>query len=330
LDALSADKLLKRYLGRPETKEILQAQSAEICVLIPSAGRNSITRLIEVDGAPRGVLRIFPRSEAPIVRRRQLLEELIAGNDLPMPALLDVYDKEKDKTIVVLEEFVDGTHPNPGSVDSDQAAALADALAAIHRVSSPGHGFPGAVKTRGFHRDALRAVRHRFTSIDRFDSPRFDRSERKRVKRWFGDFSQRLKEIREFSLIHYKPQARNLIWRPAQKRFILIDLTTMRFGCPLKDLAQVRHQIFGADPGPFDILLKRYREKAGNAFLQTFDAVETFFHAYFHLGQCAINCHSHLRGEQGENPSHPDPLKDGLLAWNDLLEIVETGGNRPG
>ncbi len=323
MDALSADRLLKRYLARPETREALQADDADIRVLIPPMGSKTVTRLIEIHGATRAVLRFFPRKERGIVRQRELVEKLIVDNDLPIPRLLDVCHRKKEKAIAILEEFVEGNHPSPQTADTAQAAALADAFAAVHRVTSPGFGKPGSVKSKGFRKDALRAVRNRFRSIKRFNAPPFDRSEMKRARQWFRDSSQCLQDIDRFSLIHYKPHDRNLLWNSKTGRFALIDLETMRFGSAAKDLVELQHQILGADPVKCDVLMKSYFEKAGYEFLPNYKAVENFYHAYFHLGRCAINCHSYRRYGETANPFRPEPVKDCLAAWKELMKIVE-------
>ncbi len=323
MDALATDKFLKRYLARSRTQRLLAAEGKHIDLFVPLIGGKQLVRIATLDGREKAVLRVFPQSKKKDIKHRQLAAELIEAHGLPAPAMLDVHCENTERLCLFVEEFIHGSHPSPADLTPAQISALADVLARFHRVTDSRFGPPGAPRARGYSRRAMRRVDNRFLALRRRIGGRVPRLEKRHVKKWFKRMAPRLDAVKAFSLIHYKPHTGNLIWRPDPPGFVLIDFTTLQFGCAAKDCVEVCHQVFDEQPDPVASFLKQYFKKAGAGAESAYTMVEPFYHAYHHLGQAAIYCHSRRKFGDNGNPFREKPVPTAWDHWERLMEIVE-------
>jgi aminoglycoside phosphotransferase (APT) family kinase protein len=322
VDALAADHLLKRYLSRSTARALLGAPDS-IKVLIPLTGLQSLVRLIEVDGRPRAVARIFPPEEAASVERRKRAAELLADNGLAAPEVLDAYPDGKTGAVLLLEAFIEGPHPDPATITSPEIRALADTFARLHAVTSDRIGPFDEPKRGSLADEAKHRTTNRSKSVKRWAPPGIDRSTQKPIVQWLSRAAQSLDRIERCSLTHDKPNVGNLIWDEKQSLFRLIDLETLRYGASAKDLTQILHEPLGDREETAQEFLGHYFEIMGNAARDEFNAVEPFHHGYYHLAQCAINCRRGNRyaGDAEQASRHEQKALD---HWWQLVRIVES------
>ena len=316
LDAHTTDLFVKRYVERRLARSGLEG-GGEVKVTLPLTGVRSVVRVIEIDGRPRAVVRVHAASGVDAVDTRVLADMLVERHGLDAPRLLDVYEGRKNDLIAVVEEYVSGDHVAPDALRPGQIDALADTFARLHAVASPRCGALAAPSRSGYDDFAFGRASNRFRSVRRWAPSRITPADKRRVLRWFHACSRRLADVDAFSLIHDKPNRGNVIWNESDGRFVLVDLATLRYDCPAKDLTQIEHELLGGDAGR----IERFRAAYFGDKPSPSGPLEAFHHAYYHLSQCAINCR---RGSK-----HPSPDEDNAFAtksiehWRHLTTIVD-------
>ncbi|HUT25003.1 MAG TPA: aminoglycoside phosphotransferase family protein [Sumerlaeia bacterium] len=339
-DALILDQFLKRYVER-RLPRLQGPTKGEVKMVVPLTGVMSLVRLIEVGGVPRAVIRVYPDSQADLVDRRLRADALVETHGLNAPRLIDVHESRRTGLVAIVEEYLQGTHPEPKDLDTPRVEALADAVAGLHAVRA-GHFGPLGAESRGdFSAEARRMVRNRWRSVRRWAATQsraapapIDGASRRLAKKWFRAFARRFADLKEFSLIHDKPNRGNLIFQTDPLRCVFVDLSTLRYGHPAKDLVQICHEILGGSARWIETFLTRYFAQAAHCDRADYEALAPFYHAYYHLGQCAINCRREAKRsgslehfERGCGSGERD-LGSRLVAksvdhWQKLLRVLE-------
>jgi hypothetical protein len=322
LDALETDFLLKRYIER-RARPLGHLPEGKIKIVIPTAGVRSVVRMIEVDDVPRAVVRVVSRREGAIVDHRLLCDALVENRRLDAPRLLDVYESRRSGMTLVVEEYVQGVHPDPETLTDGQIEALAQTFVRLHAVRSHEHGRVGDTSRGRYSREAFRRVSNRFRSVKRWAHPSIGRPAKGLVWQWFRDWTRRLDGVGEFSLIHDKPNVGNVLWDSERGRFVLIDLATLSFGCAAKDLVQVEHEILGDSPARVEMFRSFYFADWDAGARARYDEILPYHHAHYHLCECAINCR---RESKHANSAERLALDTRLVLdnWQSLMEIVES------
>ncbi|MBN1868555.1 phosphotransferase [Candidatus Sumerlaeota bacterium] len=323
LDALKTDFFLKRYIER-RARTYARLPEGEIQLVIPLAGVRSIVRLIQVDGVSRAVVRVYSRREGAAVDHRLRSDALVENHRLDAPRLLDIYESRRQGMTAVVEEFVRGVHPDPIALDDRQIEALARTFVRLLEVRSPEYGRVGDTRRGDYSREAFRRFKNRFRSVRRWAPPMIGRPAKRLVRRWFRDWSRRFAGTTEYSLVHDKPNLGNVLWDAEAGRFVLIDLTTLSFGCPAKDLVQVEHEVLGGDATRIERFQSRYFSGWDTGAKARYDELLPYHHAYYRLCECAINCRRESKHSGSLDHFGADFVRKAADHWQSLMEIVES------
>jgi aminoglycoside phosphotransferase (APT) family kinase protein len=332
-DALILDQFLKRYVER-RLPRLQGLAKGEVKLVTPLTGVRSLVRLIEVAGLPCAVIRVLPDSQADLIDRRLRADALVENHGLNAPRLIDVHESRRTGLVALVEEYVHGTHPNPEDLDTPRVEALADAVAGLHAVRAQHFGPLGTASRGDFCAEARRMVRNRHRSVRRWAATRgraapapIDASSRQLAMKWFRAFARRFAHLKEFSLIHDKPNRGNLIFQPDPVRCVFVDLSTLRYGHPAKDLVQICHEILGGSARWIEAFLSRYYAQAPDCNRADYEALAPFYHAYYHLSQCAINCRREAKRSGSLNHSERDRgshhIAKSAAHWQELLRVLE-------
>lgn len=320
-DARAIDQFLKRVALR--LAERLGASRCNLRLVVPLDGAMSIVRVVEAGGVARAAVRVY---ESGWRRGRELEQRLHADvavwrHGLDAPRILDVVEARRLGIVAVAEEFVSGEHPFPEKMTPDKTRALARTLARLHRVRRQGFGRLGAERTGDFSSAALGQVANRFRSVARWAPPAVRPEAQRRVRGWFERQAPRTAQPDGYSLIHDKPNRGNLLYDAAADRFRFIDLATLRYGASAKDLVQAIHEVIGFEQPLTDAFLEAYYgELAVPGARERDDARRPFWHAYYHLSQCAINCRRLRKSGRGDGENQA--LK-AVNHWNRLLRVLD-------
>lgn len=327
LDPVHTDLFLKRYVERRLAKSKILPRG-EVKIVIPMTGVRSLVRLVEVDNVPRVVVHLYSRSQIGIVDHRMLADNLIERYEIDAPKLLDLYESDKAGITALVEEFIPGKHPSPETLVGVRIEALAKSLHHLHEITSDRFGSLGGRTRRGtFARAAYGQATNRFRGVRRWGPRSIKWGARRRAKKWFRSSAQRFADLESFSLIHDKPNCGNLIWRPDCGRFSFVDLTTLGYGYRAKDLVQVNHELLGNDEAKIAEFESHYFKNGSDSLVEQYRVLAPFFHAYYHLSQCAINCRREKK--RGGSLSHfgANFVEKSIHHWDQLEKIMES--NRP-
>lgn len=263
----------------------VQASFDEIA--LPTYGLKSTLLLVRPHDSTPFVLRIFERASVG--------EKLLGHVDLARSAGLGVpkilysdlskgHFREHGFGIVV-EELIEGTHLRSGEVGSEKLAKLGEGLARIHSVQSPRWGTPGRTRRGAFFGPMIQAkIENRLASIARFDEE-FQKSWRERIMKWVKAQARDWEGGPPYALTHDKINTGNVLFSEGP-RVHFLDLVTLRFGAPGKDLAAALYY-FAAGDSEEATLKESYFGRLPAERREHFERFEGLYRAWHHLGRWA-------------------------------------------
>lgn len=319
------DIALKRYVERILVPK-LDLRAVGYRIVIPHTGVKSCVRRLEFANDLRIVVRCYTQTEKKNLRPRLLADEIFEKHQLPAPRIIDYREQnERPRFIFIAEEEAPGRHLIKGPFPRELIAPLAQCLAAFHAVRAPLHGPLGKPIGGPFFDAFSRRVKNRLSTLRRYSSKSFEKPLLKPARRWFSRWRDNFAPISIFDLVHGSLNPGNLVWDDAQKRFFLIDFATINFGCKAKDVVQAEHELFSGDDAP--AIQKEFRETyiglLPRVERQQFESVEPFFHAYFHLGQCAISLRRESKKRRLQRNLSGGEYTKFIAHWRILLSFFE-------
>jgi aminoglycoside phosphotransferase (APT) family kinase protein len=289
MDALLCDRVVKWYIARQGRPACSLPPDGEIKVVIPPHGLKTLTRIIEIDGVPWGVLRVFGKVSNTERLHRQRLNELQKQHQLPVPEVIDNWLPYNKNIHLSLEKYIDGTPLWETEMTGEVIDALADAFAQLHSVTADQCGFLAKPRGKIYQRATCKRIKNRYRSIRRRIKDNDVLKIAQHARKWLLEKSECLSNPVAFSLIHDKPNPGNMLWERADNRMVLIDLGTLQFGHAAADLAQLRAQTLQDDPDKTRRFHERYFANDVPLTPEIFQDEEPLFLAYFYLSQISIN-----------------------------------------
>lgn len=317
VDQYIKDYLLKVLLPREK------ADFAQCRVCIPLFGVKSLVRLVEFPDGRGIVLRVFPRRQRSLAHKLYLADDLLEKYNISAPRIIDYEPSfSRARLAIIAEEYIVGDHVNQLSLTDDRIQQIAHLLGALHRIKSSTSGDIQKPKRSRYANALMRKVAHRLRNIRRHSLAVLDRRYLRSVRKWFLRWKSAFVYFSLYDLIHDKLNRGNVIFSADRKSVFLLDFATLQYGYKAKDLAQLYAEVLRDDP----LLIEKF-EHWYFTFLKEHELVELreiypFFHAYYHLSQCAINLKRDFSTESHSLSFKSSFYNEFLAHWQELLEII--------
>ena len=283
---LQAVKWMTEYLHSTLGKTLgIALDDAEI--ELPARGLRSGVLLVHPPGAEPFVLRCFtkPRKAGELLK----LARFASGHSLPVPGIV-FSDTSRGHVkrhgfAVVVEEFLEGEHLEAGQPTQSQLRSAGEALAGLHSVESKRWGSPLKLK-RGSYFAAMIVDKfeNRLQSIAKHDAE-YTPEWRERVMTFVKGFKKGWDGGSPYALIHDKLNTGNVIFAEGG-RVHFLDLESLQFGAPGKDLAAALYYFCGGETE--EALFKEsYFARLDSRRREHFERFERLYRAWHHLSRWA-------------------------------------------
>ncbi len=318
---------MARYLGGVLGPR-LGLPRAGLQIDVPRHGLNS--QLIIVRGesiAPR-VVRFHrnPVEARACLRAHQLAEK----HGLPVPRLvhhdLTLPHRLRHGFSVLVEEYLVGAHLDPGSLGEARLRALATTLGELHGVTQDDSRNPLSQNGRDFFRSVIRVkLLNRIDSLmglpDEFPPP-----DQERMRRFVERMMQKWSNPPKLTLTHDKINRGNIVFT-GDDRAYLIDLVTLRYGSPGKDLIATLYY-FCESAEEEEIFKRLYFDQLDPAYRLHFGEFEPLYRVWHHLGRWASKSRAYAKRVEKKGPIEPSRIyssrfaeRDAVWAWVAKTEI---------
>jgi Ser/Thr protein kinase RdoA (MazF antagonist) len=248
------------------------------------AGRRSIVYFVDIEGQPRGVF----RAERSWYRAMALLSNMrhLHARGLPAPRLLAT-----DRSLVtflrwgflpILEERIEGTHPQQASDKLAALRSVAATLARMHAVQRTRWGTPRLPRWGRYRPYYLGRIK----AWARLVVPVVDEPEDGAILPWFLDRARECPFDPPFSLLHASIRPDNFIVTE-EGPTVPIDLSRLRYGCFATDLAWALKRMCAGDATARAEFEGAYFAGGGQERRQSFERSERFFLAAYELSRLA-------------------------------------------
>lgn len=256
-------------------------------IAVPTHGTRSDVLLVRPRGATAFALRcIGNQSEAAGLVQNF---EFAQSRGLPTPRLL--YSEvtrshhRRHGFSVLVEELIGGWHRDAEQAQPNELEELGEALARLHGVESDRWGSIGNLRSRSFFNAGIKTkFENRLASIAKFD-PEFQKSWQTKILQFVKSYRNQWDGGPPFALTHDKINLGNVIFT-AEAGAYFIDLTTMRFGAPGKDLTAALYY-FCSDTQAEEELKRVYFGHLGSEREEHFHKFEPLYRAWHHLSRWA-------------------------------------------
>lgn len=322
------EAIVKKYI-----KDIISTKynlDPNLCKIVkPIAGVKSIVRLIEIPDSEGIVVKAYfgsKRKEGQVYKEAiKLLEEI----DVNAPRLINYAEKYSSYGMDLLtEEFIPGSNFLKNEITEDLIEPLAEEMAKMHKKKSSRWGIIADTKSAGsFYSNWYKRMKNRLNGVKEAYwqnvSSTPDTEYLSVIKRFFKRWKSVFEYETSFDLIHDKINPGNIMVGEDGKIYIL-DLQTLQFGNKAKDLIPLYHEILKSNKNYIEKFNKRYYEIMGERERESYNRMRDFFHAYYHLAECAINAKRSIK--RYENSSMGDKEianQKALDHWDKLMKIIE-------
>ncbi|GAB4322596.1 MAG: hypothetical protein Kow0059_17720 [Candidatus Sumerlaeia bacterium] len=322
-DLFALDRVFQTYL-RKHLGRRLKFDPQHCRVIVPQEGVQSNIRLVEFAEGGGVAVRIFQRRDRAIAEQLYHADDLLTQHKVPAPALVDYYESnDRHQLIMLAEERVEGVPAGQVTFDDGKVESLAMTFRRLHRVQSAEWGPPAARREKGFAAEQMRKASHRLSAVKRRGGALVKKQEWKKAAEFMKAWKALLESVKVFRLIHDKINAGNLIYNPAKNEFALIDLVTLQFGHPHKDLIPLYHEVLEENPEHVERFRTLYWADYSESERQQALTIEPFFHAYYHLAECAINLKRLSKWTAKRGLADSAYIEKFARHWSQLLQIVE-------
>lgn len=317
LDQYIKDYLVNVLLPREEV------DFAQCKVYIPLFGLKSLIRLVEFPDGRGIALRLFPRRQRSLAHKLYLADDLLEKHNIAAPRIID-YEPSFSRAhlAVIAEEYIVGDHINQISLTDDMIQRIAQLVAALHRIKSPAWGDIEKPGRGRFAQALMRKVAHRLRGIRKHSLATLDRRYLKSVRKWFLRWQSAFAYFPLYDLIHDKLHQGNLIFSADRQNVFLLDFATLQFGYKAKDLAQLYAEILSDDRSLIQKFEHYYFASLKEHELAELRELYPFFHAYYHLSQCAINLKRHYKRKYKDLSFKSSFYNEFLFHWQELQDII--------
>lgn len=309
-----------RYLGevlRPR----LGLPLSGLQVDVPRHGLNSQLLIVRGEGVSPYVVR-FHRNpvEARICLRAHKLAE---KKELPVPRLvyhdLSLPHRLRHGFAVLVEEYVKGAHLDPGDLGGDRLEALASTLARLHSIIPSVRRTPMFPSGRDFYRSVIRVkLQNRIESLTALPDE-FTPEDQERLAAFSNRMMQRWTNLPSLALTHDKINRGNIVFAGDGQAY-LIDLITLRYGMPGKDLVAALYYFCGNEEE--EALLKdAYFSRLDPVHREHFEEFEALYRVWHHLGRWSSKSRAFAKkaGKNGAikaSSAYPSRFAERNAVWN--------------
>ena len=291
-----------RYLTRRSVTG--QSENGPPKVELPRQGRNSEVYLVTDASGKRWVLRAFRQARA--CREYSALLKQFAAKGLPVShplwSDLSLATRFRYQRSFGAEEFIEG--PLLANIGPSPVAAQAvlRSLAQLHDEISPAWGKRGQLHTEDFRTYLFRQCRRWLSAIPA-SSPFGKSGDKQQWEQMLQAWSAQLPLQTQFSLIHGKLAAADIILSHDMAHAIFLDTGSLGYGHFMHDLPYLLTYLSAGEAGVKDHLVDQYL-----ALRKTLPAdfhyqhAEAFFFARYHLRKLRA-AHKRLSVEEvGDDP----------------------------
>jgi thiamine kinase-like enzyme len=289
---------------------------------VPLAGVKTFVRLLELQDGRGFIIRAFPRSKRALAHKLYLADDLLEKHNLAAPRLIDyATDFAHGKIIFLAEQYIAGRIIGEIALTDVLVRRLAELLCSLHSIKLSRWGDIARPKPKGYGAAQLRKIAHRFHGVRRNSLAPPDRKIVRRIRAWFSAWADELNALELFDLIHDKLNPGNLIVS-ADGKIFLVDFATVQYGFKAKDLAQLYAEVLRDDPQTQQSFESYYLPHQREPDREMFHRLYPFFHAYYHLGECATNAKRDYKSKMRKVELQSSFHKKFLHHWHELQEIV--------
>lgn len=267
---------------------------------LPENSAKSTILLVRPRGRPAFVLRCL--SSASEAEKLVRVARFVGERGLPAPRLIHAevspaHFKQHGFGAVV-EELVEGSHAEGGAATQEEITGLAKSLARLHATENSQYGSLGKLKNGQFF-DAmiLTKIENRLAEISKFD-PDFKKAWKGQIVAFVKSFRKKWDKDGSYALTHDKINTANVIFT-ADGRALFLDIVSMRFGAPGKDLAAALYY-FCSTEGDEKMLKRVYFDALRTERRIHYERFEPLYRMWHHLGRWAAKSQSlHKRSKRG-------------------------------
>jgi thiamine kinase-like enzyme len=315
------DIRFKNYVVKRLAK--LEKFDLQDCKLsVPLSGVKSFVRLLELPNGQGLIIRAFPRANRKQAYKLYLADDLLEKHDVPAPRLVDYsYKFANGKFTFIAEQYIEGKIIGESEINEALIQNLAKLLRTLHGIKSNKWGDIANTKPRRYSNAQLKKVKNRLSGIRRHSLSPIDSKILKKVKNWFAEWKTEIESIEIFDLIHDKLNPGNFMVTNDNKVFLL-DFATLQYGYKAKDLAQLYAEVLVDSQEYRKIFEAYYFEGMSATEKQTFQRLYPFYHAYYHLSECAINLKRDREYKTRKMDLRASFHKKFIKNWNELQNIV--------
>jgi aminoglycoside phosphotransferase (APT) family kinase protein len=280
-------------LGHPE----LRPEHVEA----PLGGRRTLVRVVTFRGQ-KLLLRAYPvgtHHEAEVHHHAaQLLEE----HGVRVPHVIHHTEQPfRGGVVFLVEEYVEGRLKWGEELTDAELQLMARQVARLHSISSLQWGPLLAPRSEDFADVMQRRVQRR---IDRLVQQEVlaDGEEARRLRDWFTEKGQQLRELKSYALTHGQLHRDNMMFTRSGE-FVLFDYATLEYAAPQTDIVYLHYHLLDEDPRLTQAFDDYYLAELPESQRQQFAGLFEYFKAVFYLGRLSTRWKRHRRRGAGDEVS---------------------------
>ncbi|MCX8036314.1 MAG: aminoglycoside phosphotransferase family protein [Candidatus Sumerlaeia bacterium] len=316
------EQIIRSYI----VKRLLPLAKSDLAaaeVVVPLGGMNSVIRIVRTKTGQGFVVRVFPRAER--ARLRSLIEvgKMLQSRGVAVPPTVDwVEDYSESHLVIHAERLIEGQTLVGHRAEASTAHLLASLFHSLHRTKSPQWGPPDNLESADFSIYSFRRAKNRLRGVRKVLTRTADKAVFEKILDWFTAERHRFDGVREFDLTHDKINPGNLLWAPAERKYYLLDLATVRFGVRTKDLVALYHEVLQEDPKAIAQFETAYWAGSTDGERQQNERLWRWYHAYYHLAEAASQIKRAHNATARYVLADSDYYEKFRRHWDQLLAVI--------
>jgi len=321
IDVRKAKNGLRRYLHE-ELYPKLEMPEVPFRMILPMWGSKTLVFQLELENGERYFARLYRPWQRPEAEKNKMMDELLLEHGVRVPRVVDYADMPKRYySIITIEEFLDGRAVKEEDYCDELTRKIAANLAAMHSARAEQWGEPPKPnKNGGLFPHVLKRVTNRLNRIQKHGVMDV-KGEKGELRQAFASFREKFENLKEFNLTHDKIHVRNMMLL-ANGELVFVDFPTAYYSFFAKDLVTVQHCYCSDKREKIENLDREYFALMNHQDRENFEILYPYYHAWFHISQCAMNCHGakHCR-EAGQDYAETF-IAEGKRHWELAHECI--------
>lgn len=311
---------MARYLGEVLCPR-LGLPSSGLQIFVPRHGLKTQMLIVRGEGIEPCVVR-FHRNpvDARICLRAHKLAE---KKELPVPRIvyhdLSLPHRLRHGFAVQVEQYVRGAHLDPGTLGAERLDALASTLARLHSITPSMRRTPLFPNGRDFYRTVIRVkIQNRIESLTALPEE-FTAQDQERLAAFSNRMMQQWSNLPSLTLTHDKINRGNIVFAGDGHAY-LIDLITLRYGVPGKDLVAALYYFCGNEEEE-KRLTDAYFSRLDPVHREHFEQFEPLYRVWHHLGRWSSKSRAFAKkavknGAIKPSSAYPSRFAERDAVWN--------------